>query len=544
LEHDHIVRVFSEELELGGARRLLCMQYVPGLTLEQVIQGLGRRDRGSLSGRSILEVLEERGVDNTRSLDPAALRDYETLVHCDFPQAVCWLGARVAEALGYAHRRGVLHRDVKPANILLNNYGRPLLADFNIAAQSRGPKAEELFGGTIRYMAPEHLEAFNPDDPTPSTAVTEQSDIYSLGVVLFELLTGRKPFKREPGKGTVGAALTVLAAERRSAAPSPRQVRTEIPEALDRVIRRCLQPSARRRYQKAVELARALDGCRELRRVERDLPRPGVLSRAALARPFLVLVGLTLIPHFIGSLVNVTYNGLIIGLTSAQEVRFSDLVVGYNAVVYPLTLWGYYRLVRPVFHTWRRLAGSQTPDKFEMAIARRRALNLPLWVAVLSCVGWLPGGLLFPLGLHWLAGVETIGVLVHFIMSFTVAGLIALTYSVFGVQFVVLRVFYPRFSVDTRRPRQMARRELAGLVSRLRHLQLLAGLIPLMGAALMIGAGPEQFNPVGYTTFRWLVFALMALGMVGFALAVTASDRLHQILMALIGSHRPPRVLR
>jgi len=67
----------------------------------------------------------------------ACPRDREFLADCDLVEAACWIGARLAEALAHAHGQGVLHRDVKPANILLNRYGRPFLADFNIAFAGR-----------------------------------------------------------------------------------------------------------------------------------------------------------------------------------------------------------------------------------------------------------------------------------------------------------------------------------------------------------------------------------------------------------------------
>src|SRR5437660_1543260 len=79
-----------------------------------------------------------------------------------------WRGAGRGEALAHARGRGVLPRDIKPANILLSRYGRPLLADFNIAFdahRARGGEAE--IGGTLAYMAPEHLDAFNPEGDTP-----------------------------------------------------------------------------------------------------------------------------------------------------------------------------------------------------------------------------------------------------------------------------------------------------------------------------------------------------------------------------------------
>jgi len=145
------------------------MQYVPGTTLEKVIEALTGRGRGGWSGRGFLGAIDALSQQST-ALDIAALRDREQLGEADFVEAGCWLGARLAEALAHAHRLGVLHRDIKPANILLNRYGRPLLADFNVSflAPEKGVTGEgSLFGrdaglhgaGTPRRLQPCHAGA-------------------------------------------------------------------------------------------------------------------------------------------------------------------------------------------------------------------------------------------------------------------------------------------------------------------------------------------------------------------------------------------------
>jgi serine/threonine protein kinase len=539
LEHDHIVQVFSEVVLPDRDLRVLCMQYVPGLTLARVIRALRQRDPRRWSGRAILEILDALSTEPA-ALDPAALHDRELLDGCDFWQAVCWIGARLAEALAYAHRQGVLHRDIKPANILVNRYGRPLLADFNIALdahQLSGPGGA-MFGGTLGYMSPEHLDAFNPADPTPAAAVDERADVYALGVVLFELLTGRLPFGQEVRGLEIAEAVRGLAAERRSGVPWLRPERPEAPEVLERVVRRCLEADPRDRYQMATELAQALEGCRELRRIDKELPAGGVLTRFSVRHPFWALSVLTLLPHVLGSAVNITYNTLWIvdGLTPAQQACFGRLVLGYNAVIYTGCLWLLYRLIAPVFRGWRRLLNAGPMTAAEATALRRHALTLPLWAVVLSCAGWLPGGILFPLGLSVLSEPVSVRESAHFLVSFTISGLIALTYSYFAVQFVVLRVLYPRMWTDAQGLRQHTRTELASLDRRLRLFQFLAGLIPLAGAVLLVSVAPEQFT----LTFRLLVTALIALGTAGFGLALVASSRLTQTLTALVGPNQPP----
>ncbi len=112
-------------------------------------------------------------------------------------------GRRLAESLAYADRRGgVLHRDVKPANVLLTAEGVPKLADFNISyAESVGGSSPPVayLGGSLAYMSPEQLEACHPGMPGTAADLDTRSDIYALGVMLWELLAGVRPGDPEQG---------------------------------------------------------------------------------------------------------------------------------------------------------------------------------------------------------------------------------------------------------------------------------------------------------------------------------------------------------
>jgi serine/threonine protein kinase len=542
LEHDHIVRVFSETVDPESGLRILCMQYVPGANLAGVIAALAGRPAGEWSGRAIVEVL---AADRASVLDPAVTRDREFLSGCDFVEAACWLGARLADALAHAHGQGVLHRDVKPANILLHRNGRPLLADFNLAGNERGAghPAEEMFGGTVSYMAPEHLDAFNPEDPTSRKAVDERSDIYSLGVVLFELLTGQQPFAGSTPGLAQGELLAKLAAQRRRQAPSPRRLRPEVPDVVDRVVRRCLDPDPDRRYQTAAELAGVLDGCWELHRLRKGLPAPGPLARAAGRWPGLVGLLLPLLPHLLGALV-------VFGYTTAWvanhpdrpilEPLFGKLALGYCWAVFPLTGGITYALTRPIWRTCVRLRDSLLLERAEVTGMRQRALRKPFWGVVLSSAGWLPGAVVLPL-LLVVQAPEVAGwdVFLHYFLSFLIAGLIALTYTEFIDQFLLLRVAYPSLWVDPQQPRQTARAELGPVDRRLRVFQVLSSFIPVgTGMALLlglVGAQPEQRASAGYQGFLLLVIVLLGLGIAGSWLAVLLCGQLNRALTALKG---------
>jgi serine/threonine protein kinase len=556
LEHDHIIHVFAETVKDNW--RLLCMQYVPGTNLDAILRNLAKRVRRTTwDGQDFLSAIDELSTQPA-TLEPALLRDRELLSAGDFAEVVCWIGCRLAEALDHAHRQGILHRDIKPANILFNGYGRPMLADFSLACRSLSHldgDSSQAFGGTLSYMAPEHLDAFLSRDRSARQAVDERSDLYSLGVVLFEFLTGRLPHSRASKEEMGLMKIASLAEERRSSAPSARQENAFVPEVLDRTICRCLDPQPERRYQKSGELARALEGCGQLRQVEKEMPGAGPITRLAQKHPFLIVILLAVLPNLLGSIVNISYNSMqIVGaLEAPQRQTFYQLLIGYNAIIYPICVGIACWLIVPVMRAWKELHGKKTKSeirnsKFEtnsksamekeeyrisdVAAMRRRALAFPTWTAGLSCLGWLPGAVLFPFFINLAAGPISSKVFLHFLFSFSISGLIALTYSGLAVQWVVLRVIYPRMWADGSGFRETARQELTDIDRRLRAWQFLAGLIPLSGAALVIGVQPEEEFSVW---LRILAIALIALGMAGLGLGLLVGSRIQQVLAALRG---------
>ena len=155
--------------------------------------------------------------------------------------------SRVGGALAYAHRRGVIHRDVKPTNVLLTDDGWPLLADFGLAKIAEGSTELTASGasvGTPEYMSPEQGQGLPAD---------HRSDIYSLGVVLYEMVTGQTPFKAD-------TPMAVIIKHMAEALPSPRASRPDLPASIERVIVRAMAKSPEERYQSADEMAAALQG--------------------------------------------------------------------------------------------------------------------------------------------------------------------------------------------------------------------------------------------------------------------------------------------
>jgi serine/threonine-protein kinase len=160
------------------------------------------------------------------------------------PQAGGRMIAQVAEALDYAHLKGVIHRDLKPSNIMIARDGMAKVMDYGIARAHRFPglTLTGAFLGTPEYTAPESAE---------EGIVDARSDLYSLGVVFYEALTGRRPFV---GK----TPFATMRKHRREPPTPPSAIRAEIPRDLEAIILRLLSKDPSERFQSAEELLIAL----------------------------------------------------------------------------------------------------------------------------------------------------------------------------------------------------------------------------------------------------------------------------------------------
>ena len=168
------------------------------------------------------------------------------------PGEAARLCVQIARALEHAHRAGIIHRDLKPSNILMSADGEPHLVDFGLAKKEPTETSITLEGrvlGTPAYMAPEQAQG-------QSHTADHRADIYSLGVVLFEMLTGECPFR--------GNISTLLQQVVYQDAPAPRTLNKSIPRELEAICLKCLEKDRRKRYDSAAQLAddlqRFLDG--------------------------------------------------------------------------------------------------------------------------------------------------------------------------------------------------------------------------------------------------------------------------------------------
>jgi len=195
-------------------------------------------DSGQVEGQPYLAMDFIPGSNLARRLQQGPLeRDAAVRLVCD-----------IARAVDYLHRQGIVHRDVKPSNILLDEEGQPFLTDFGLAKLLENDSqltGTGIAAGTPSYMAPEQAVG-NP------AGVTPLCDVYSLGAVLYELLTGRPPFQ-------AASAIDVLIQVLESEPINPRQLDPTIPRALATICMKCLEKQPANRYASAAALADDLE---------------------------------------------------------------------------------------------------------------------------------------------------------------------------------------------------------------------------------------------------------------------------------------------
>ncbi len=209
---------------------------------------------------SIYDVSSSHGIDYIvmELIDGITLKQYmERRVHMDWREALHFI-TQIMRGLSHAHSRGIIHRDIKPQNIMVLRDGSVKVADFGIAclADAHQTLAQEALG-SVHYISPEQAKGERLD---------ARSDIYSAGVVLYEMLTGRLPFE---GDSAVSVAIQHLS----SVPLNPREIDPEIPEALELICMKAMNPDLNKRYQSADAMLADLEKFRKDPSVDLDYIR-------------------------------------------------------------------------------------------------------------------------------------------------------------------------------------------------------------------------------------------------------------------------------
>jgi len=527
LDHNNIVRVYDQRSLPDQGLRLLYMQYASGGTLAGVIDFVSsvpcEQWNGALFLRAIDAVLDGRGES-----PPTESAVRKRIAVMSWGQVVAWVGTQLAQALDVAHRQGVLHRDIKPANVLLTAEGVPKLADFNISfsANLEGSSPAAYFGGSLSYMSPEQLEVCIPGHARQADSLDGRSDQFSLGVLLCELWTGKRPFNDD--SRLCGWETRLIAMSRqRLRGPDP-QVTLPIKPlrlaGLDQVLRRSLSPDVTGRFAGALEFARELELCLQPEARALISGAESGWQRWVRKFPLSTVSIITVVPNLIAAIFNFIYNyGEIVDRLPEAEPTFMRIQTIINLITFPAGTacagWLAGSVAKAV-QTDQRHAFSGA----ELAERRKRCLDLGNLAVIVGLTLWLIAAPAYPISLHIMLGNVPAAVYGHFVASLALCGLIAAAYPFFGISFVAIRGFYPMLTRwDSIVPEDVA--ALQKLHRQCWFYLGLAALVPMFAVVILVLSGSNS---------RFELVALAAGGAIGFGIALTAFRLVQADLATLI----------
>jgi serine/threonine protein kinase len=259
-KHDNVIPILHAQV-VDGAMLVVAMPYIGASTLEDLIDlAAVAPDRETAD-----DVLARAATRNGLPVEPIAT----TAPRGPFSRLVLNLARELAEGLAHLHAAGIQHRDLKPSNVVLSWQGRPVIVDFNLSVDTR--LQSEHFGGTLRYMAPEQISAGL--EGREGATLDQRADLFSLGVILYELLTNRHPFGM-PGDRQVSTHGTPtrelaegLLARQRAGCRLSGPLASGADPGLERIILECLEVDPAKRPPSAQAIAD------ELARLHKQDPR-------------------------------------------------------------------------------------------------------------------------------------------------------------------------------------------------------------------------------------------------------------------------------
>ncbi len=275
LQHPHVVPIFSVHFEPEQSLTAVCMPYLGGATLRDIGLRAFQDGRPAKSVDVILEAARNchQSGEFVRGEAPAHPR----LLEGSYVDGIVHMMAELADGLAYTHDHQVMHRDLKPSNVLVTPQGRPMLLDFNLSSDAELEVSR--MGGTLPYMPSEQIYAtFFAEQPLEEN--DPRADIFSLGVILYELLTGHLPFPTS--NSTAIESLHELLAAHSAGVPDIRERNPDVSPELAELIESCLDPVSDMRPPTAADLAAQLRGLLPLTPVANPQPEVQVHRRRGL----------------------------------------------------------------------------------------------------------------------------------------------------------------------------------------------------------------------------------------------------------------------
>ncbi len=540
LEHPNIVRVYDQVRLPDQDLRLLYMQFVAGGTLQAVVKASKSAERksGDIVAKCVAAALDHTGVASSQHV---SLKN--GLAEKSWSEVTCHLGMELAQALHYAHGQGILHRDVKPANVLIEANGSARLADFNISFGSaiEGDNAEASFGGSLAYMSPEQLAACDSSTGTRPSDLDGRSDVFSLGVLLWELMYGQRPFADEPVAGDWVATLDGMIALRKQGPPEAFESSATATDALlYSILRRCMAPDPTDRFQTAGELARELSLCLQPRVARLIAHCETGWRRVALAWPMLAFLCAAIAPHVFAAFFNFFYNETKIvyklshdqqdpELGQRQRAAFETLVIVINAIAFSAAFAICIGYCYPVRQAIRQIRAG---GRGSLRAARIRSLQLSRFVTILGITEWCIAGMAYPVSLYFITGGLDDVAPFYFFGSLFICGLLAAAYPFFLTATLTIQVFVPALLRSDHLTAEDIIR-LSALSNQSVWSLYLAGGVPAVGMMILVATN-EGDDTVGDLTLR----VLSVLGAIGFAFVLRLSRSLQSDIEALQDAYR------
>lgn len=478
LQHPAIVQAYRAFRDAEHGVDVLVLQYVEGVTLEEATAQ--RCFAESDAGRKLDARLEARlGLRVSDGLD----RDLATRTLRGLDRAA--LGLRIAlelaDALAFAHGRGVLHLDVKPSNVFLDRGGHAILGDFNVSVEDTDGRA---IGGTPGYMAPEQAGTESLD---------ARADVFALGRVVERMFADTPGDERPKGLDGWIAWMT-------------RQTPDERPASM----------------RDAAASLREIARWHELSQAAKATAPPFV--RWTRERPLLATFVGALVPNAVMSALQILYNRThIVDLaTPAQQHIFQTIVGPWNLIAFSLGGWLLWKRFDPI----RTLPAES---------ALRRAVDNVAVGGAIASVGWLVGCTLFVASMGLGAPPLALGLEEHFAVSFVLAAALCAAYAGQAMGFVAAVAWFPcRFEPNRPTVVATAKREAARLGHAMRALTVACAALPLVGAAIIVWEGPGMQSGHGHAAYPFQALVVFALifSCLGFAIASRLANWTRQALAA------------
>ncbi len=478
LDHPNIVRVYDQRTLPSLEIHLLYMQAILGGTLASVVKATRTKQLAELNGSDVLAAVDaslieaqqqppERGADPLRSMNWAA--------------TTAWIGAKLAEGLQAAHDRGILHLDVKPANVLLAPTGSPKLVDFNVSDRGLSSLREKRVGGTLPYMSPEHLSAAS-ESPELSR-VDQRSDSFSLAVTLWELWQGERPWPMASVPDTWSNAIQDQLSARQLDFTCRRVDTSAEGIWLERVLRSTMDPDPNVRPQSCQELATRLVLTHHPELVSRFTPSNDSLAGHLLRMPVLLATSLvSFLSNGPMGAINFFYNREVI-VRQFKELlpQFRDISIVLNSIAFPVAGALLILFCWLVQRSLKRAHAGAIATESEIDFVWRFGHR----AAVISGVLWLAFGLIFPVVLQRYEPDLKLNDFVHFFISLSICGGIALIYPFFGISLLSIYIYYPQLISRTMSDPNFAERS-EWLRRRAELYLVLAASVPLLAIGLLI----------------------------------------------------------